>query len=59
MKNEYGLDVDYFRRYFELMVRDVRNYTPDEMARSLLRMSMVADSKVMLEDEFQRQISDD
>lgn len=52
MKNEYGLDVSYFRRYFELMVRDVNNYTPSEMARSLARMSIVADEKVIKEDEF-------
>jgi len=52
MKNEYGLDIDYFKRYFELMVRDVANYTPDEMARSLARMSVVADKKVLLESEF-------
>lgn len=51
-KNEYGLNVDYFRRYFELMIRDVRNYTPDEMARSLARMSVVADKEVIKEDEF-------
>ena len=54
MKNEYGLDVDYFRRYFELMVRDVAMYTPDEMARSLARMSVVADSKVIKEEEFNK-----
>ena len=53
MTNEYGLDVSYFRRYFELMVRDVNNYTPDEMARSLARMSVVADDKVIKESEFQ------
>jgi phage anti-repressor protein len=54
LKNKYGLDVDYFRRYFELMARDVAMYTPDEMARSLARMSVVADEKVMKESEFNK-----
>lgn len=53
-KNEYGLDTSYFGRYFELMLRDHKNYTPDEMARSLLRMSLVADDKVIKEDEFKQ-----
>lgn len=57
MKNEWGLDTGYFRRYFELMVRDVNNYTPDEMARSLARMSVVADEKVLLESEFTTEIN--
>lgn len=52
MTNEYGLDVNYFKRYFKLMVRDVANYTPDEMARSLARMSVVANSEVIKEKEF-------
>ena len=56
MKNEYGLDVDYFKRYFELMVRDVSMYRPDEMARSLSRMALVADSDVLKEDEFTKDL---
>jgi hypothetical protein len=35
-----------------MMARDVRNYTPSEMARSLARMSLVADKEVIKEDEF-------
>lgn len=52
MTNEYGLDVGYFKRYFKLLLRDADNYTPAEMARSLARMSVVADEKVLLEPEF-------
>lgn len=55
MKNEYGLNVDYFKRYFELMLRDADSYTPDEMARSLARMSVVADKSVIGEPEFKKE----
>jgi hypothetical protein len=53
MSNEYGLDYNYFQRKLELVVRDARNYTPDEMARELARLSKAADSNVILtESEF-------
>lgn len=41
MTNEYGLDVDYFKKKLELILRDVGNYTPDEMYRELSRLADV------------------
>lgn len=52
MKNEYGLDVDYFQKKLKLIVRDADRYTPDEMARELARLSVTADKKVINEKEF-------
>lgn len=52
MINEYGLDVDYFKRKLNLVLRDADRYTPDEMARELARMSVVANSEVIKEKEF-------
>lgn len=54
MTNEYGLDVDYFRKKLGLVVRDAYRYTPDEMARELLRLSHSASPEVVIEPEFQR-----
>lgn len=54
MKNEYGLDVSYFEDKLKQIVRDVKNYTPDEMARALARLSVVADESVLSEKEFAR-----
>ena len=51
MSNEYGLDYKYFQGKLKLIVRDARNYTPDEMARELARMSKAADSSVILNEE--------
>lgn len=46
MKNEYGLDAEYFRSKLECVVRDCSRYTPDEMARELTRLAAVAEPKV-------------
>lgn len=42
MTNEYGLDVNYFKEKLKLILRDVGNYTPDEMYRELTRLADVA-----------------
>ena len=42
MKNQYGLDADYFKKNLKILLRDVNNYTPGEMRRSLLRLADVA-----------------
>lgn len=55
MKNSYGLDVSYFKGKLELVLRDIKNYTPDELARELARYSSAADKTVMLEPEFNQQ----
>ncbi|MGB0662827.1 MAG: hypothetical protein ACPGMR_03455 [Pontibacterium sp.] len=55
MKNEYGLDVSYFEGKLNQIVRDVRNYTPDELARALARLSVAADESVINEKEFKKE----
>ena len=42
MTNEYGLDVDYFKKNLQQIVRDANNYTPGEMKRALKRLAKVA-----------------
>ena len=37
--NEYGLDVNYFKGKFELLVRDIDRYTPQELHTELTRMA--------------------
>jgi len=52
MTNRYGLDVNYFKGKLELILRDIKKYTPDELSRSLLRLSVTADDNVLQEPEF-------
>lgn len=54
MTNEYGLDYSYFSGKLKLIVRDIRNYTPDELARELARLSFTADESVIKEKEFNK-----
>lgn len=50
--NRYGVDRDYFTKKLEILIRDMDNYTPAELARSLGRLAMTADSETMQESEF-------
>ncbi len=50
MKNQYGLDVSYFESKLKIVLRDVANYTPQEMARELHRLSMTADENAVCEE---------
>ena len=52
MKNRFGVDVTYFRRWFDRSLQNLADYKPDELARELARMSRTADSKVVQEREF-------
>ena len=54
MVNEYGLNVEYFKKKLRLVIRDAYRYTPDEMARELARLSVTANKKVIKEKEFNR-----
>ncbi|MFZ3193712.1 MAG: DUF551 domain-containing protein [Moraxellaceae bacterium] len=54
MRNEFGLDVDYFTRKLTRVLESVSSYKPDEMARELARLVVVADEKVLGEREFSR-----
>lgn len=40
--NNYGLDSKYFKEKLELIIRDVEQYTPDEMFRTLSKHMMFA-----------------
>lgn len=42
MNNSHGLDADYFSKKLKLVLKGVNNYTPDEMARELVRLALVA-----------------
>lgn len=50
--NRYGVDCNYFTEKLEILIRDMGNYTPDELARSLGRLAMTANSETMREPEF-------
>lgn len=50
--NEYGLDVSYMNGKLNLFLRDIDRHTPDEAARVLARLAMVADENVLREPEF-------
>lgn len=43
-KNEYGLDVGYFREKLSLIIRDIGCYKPDEMYRELSRLANVLET---------------
>lgn len=42
MANEYGLDAHYFKKNLDRISRDADQYTPEEMATALTRLSGVA-----------------
>lgn len=50
MKNNYGLDADYFHKKLKLVLTGINSYTPDELARELGRLAWTASSKAALED---------
>ena len=52
MVNEYGLDASYFEKKLALIARDLDRYTPDEIARELLRLVGVASPITLTEKEF-------
>ena len=50
MINAHGLDVDYVDKKLQLILRDSAYYTPDEMARALVRIANVADEEETLKE---------
>lgn len=50
MKNRFGLDQDYFEENLSILLRDISCYRPDEMARALVRLAIVADGVTAIED---------
>jgi len=57
MKNQYGLDVSYFESKLSMILRDLNQYTPSEMAREMARLSVVANPAVLNEPEFARTVN--
>ncbi len=53
MNNEFGLDVDYFKKNLSVILRNTDRYMPSEMARVMLRLCKVANhqSKIDIFDE--------
>lgn len=52
LSNRYGIDGDYFGKNLARTIRDFDSFTPDELARHLFRLGLVADSNVLKEHEF-------
>ena len=46
MKNRYGVDVDYFKKNLDMVIRDIDNYTPDELSLAFHRLSEVASNTI-------------
>lgn len=53
--NRFGVDTAYFKKKLEMVIRDLDDYKPDELARELARYSTAADSTVVTEPEFNRE----
>lgn len=50
--NRYGVDAPYFHGKLSLVLRDLADYMPDELARELGRLAKTADAETLLEPEF-------
>lgn len=50
--NSFGLDVAYFSDKLGLVLRDLGNFTPEELARALARLARTACAEVLGEEEF-------
>ncbi|HCF7134729.1 TPA: hypothetical protein NIJ08_006619 [Pseudomonas aeruginosa] len=46
-RNRYGVDAHYFNKNLQRILRDFESFTPDELARSLIILTKVADEKVV------------
>lgn len=49
--NVHGLDVDYFSKKLSHVVANLKNYKPDELARTLGRFAATADKSALIEDQ--------
>lgn len=45
-KNEFDLDVGYFERKMAAIVKDLEDYTPEELHRELLKLAEVARKQI-------------
>ena len=48
MRNQFGLDADYFKGKLRRTLDDIDHYTPGEMARTLVRLARTADEAVAI-----------
>lgn len=51
-KNKYGLDHAYQKKKLEKIISEIECYTPDDLARALFRLGVVAAPGVLNEKEF-------
>jgi len=58
MNNRYGVDVSYNKKKLDTIIRDLPNYTSDELARELARLVVVNDPNVLKENEFKRYLNE-
>ena len=49
MKNEYGLDADYFKDKLFLIIRDIYYFTPEELKRELEKLIGVLECEINTE----------
>ena len=52
------IDVSYFTKKIKMVLRDIKLYSKEELARELLRLSKTADSEVLHENEFSDWVMD-
>lgn len=52
MTNRFGVDTDYFTEKLGILIRDMGDYTPEELARSLARLANTSSCDVLQEAEF-------
>lgn len=53
MNNRFGVDATYFIKKLGELIRDIWDYTPEELGRSLVRLGQAANPDVLKESEFQ------
>lgn len=46
MKNRYGVDVDYFKKELQSLIRSLPDRTPEELYRYLCVLSRVAENQL-------------
>lgn len=56
MNNHHGVDTHYFGEKLGQLLRDLERYTPDELARALLRLGCTSCPSVLAEREFADQV---
>ena len=50
MKNFYGLDTNYLEGKLKIFLRDIESHSPEEAARVLVRLAMVASEDAVMNE---------